>query len=669
MPDAATRALRTRPLRIALFAMLACALMAEAGQARTGQPGYLTYRAEQVAGATIGVDVGSGNLRVVQEDLADGDAGYGVRVQRFYNSQAAVPGFADAILGPRWIFDVGVQARLRFSEDTATVYGPDGFVQTLTRDAGGVFRGPTGFDGELRRDPAGTSTLTRSDGELVFAADGQLSETRDAQGRRFTVQTSSAAGQIILSSYGTADGRRANFSYDGEPRVREFRDPASRPHTYGFDAAKRLHRQVQPGGRETTFAYDSSGLLRRIDIRPSGEVVTFDIRPDGRVLSYTVSVQGQADRSVDFAYADELTTVTAEGFGVRYTIGPDGRVTGVESLATGPAAFECIPIVIEDPEPELETTAGADDDGELEVEPIVCPPGQERWGKPFTGPKGRPPVPVLTREGSVSPQAPQAAQPQGVRADGRGDANYFYAGYAQQYGGMLADGTDGSGLPTRGGRAALTVHAPFVQKEGAVHSLAEIAVSRGRANFDVIEVGWIITRTGHVGVPASSTKPRLFVFHWIGGDAQAYNSAACRPFGVPSQRTTPGAALTPTGVLTGRTFAIVHDDAQDRWEISYRGRPVCALPDRLWGGRSPRFMRARHVQWFGEVTDENARPCASMGNGNRPNDGPAASFRNLRNIGGVADGDDYIRNGSRDDYYAEEIFLGDSFLYGGPGGC
>lgn len=55
----------------------------------------------------------------------------------------------------------------------------------------------------------------------------------------------------------------------------------------------------------------------------------------------------------------------------------------------------------------------------------------------------------------------------------------------------------------------------------------------------------------------------------------------------------------------------------------------------------------------------------------RPNaKGGAARFRDLRNVGGAPDFD-YFRNrtAGRDDYYAEQLYDGDSFLYGGPGGC
>jgi YD repeat-containing protein len=657
-------------LAVAMIAV-ATGIAAAGAAAQPGQPGYLTYRTIPLGTANpigVGVDVASGNLIITEQDLVPSAASYEVEVDRTYNSQAAVPGVADGALGPRWTFDVGVQTRVTYSGTTATVYGPDGYVQQLTGALGDTFVGPADYDGVLTHNPDGTSTLVRAEDTLNFNSGGQLASVTNANGT-FTVADTSAAGHTVLSSYGTASGRRANFSYEGTPRVRQFQDPASADHEYLYDWAGRLAEVRQPDGSSVAYEYDAHEYLSKITSEPDGTVVSFVNDEAGRVLSLTVAEPGEEEETTTFSYGEGSTVVTEPyGNGVEYTYESEGRVTSVSSSETeGPEAFTCVPQTPDEPE-FVEPEEVEEEETGLAPEATVCPPGQQKepvgWeGIPDEAPEFTPP-PAEGSEGEeeeASPAPPPAASKQG----------YYYEGWRRIFSsGFDSEGGTFKGTPTDGGFARMTVAAPDVPKDPAGgesnHSLAEIALTEEEAkvNYNQIEFGWIVAPERGGGLPGSP-RPRLFVFDWINGKKQGYNGEGCEAFGRIHRRIQKGALLKGTGGAT-RRFSVRHDEAKHRWEVYYAGRPMCAFKDSLWKGN---FTSARTVSWYGEVTKySNGEYCEQMGNGRFGTAAGAAKIDDMNGFGGSSSYSflKFENKPVHDKNYAG-VRDGNDARYGGPG--
>lgn len=365
---------RSRCVTACTVASAAAGLGAASASAAVGQPGWKTYRSEQVDSHNVGVDVASGNLLLATDDLADGDATYHVRVTRFYNSQALAPADSDATLGAKWVFHVGTQVRVTYpTSTTATVTAPDGNVSTLTLAADGSYHGPAGYDGVLTRNADGSSALARAADTLSFDSSGTLSSVRDAAARVFNVALTSGGGRTLLSSFGTNDGRRANFSYTGVPRVREMDDPASGHHYYTYDSQNRLTGYSDNAG-QTTYTYDGNGYLASISL-PTGTSVAITSDSGGRTLSYTITRSGRSGMTTSFSYQSGYTIVTdPDGNQSRYTFDSDGRVTSVDGGTSGPGAFTCETASTDQPPPDLDPSAGTDP---ADAAAAVCPPNQQ----------------------------------------------------------------------------------------------------------------------------------------------------------------------------------------------------------------------------------------------------------------------------------------------------
>lgn len=299
----------------AVFAATSLGVVATAGAqptvGATGQPGPARM-VTPLSDATRSVDVNieSGNLLLTETDLADANSTYHVVYRRSYNSLSSI----DGIIGKRWVLNVSPQVFITQSGSVATVHGPDGFNVTMDDNGDGTYTAIEGFDGTLTRAGNGTYTLTRgSTGDIfTFNSQGVLTHTTDATGRTFTVANTSAAGKTVLSSYGTADGRRINVSYNGDSRVREIDDPASTHRYYTYGSAGYLNQYTGPAGN-TTYTYNANGHLTYAAY-PDGVTVAIVPLTDGRTSSVTIHRPGgSADQTWSFAYGAHQTTVTAPG--------------------------------------------------------------------------------------------------------------------------------------------------------------------------------------------------------------------------------------------------------------------------------------------------------------------------------------------------------------------
>ena len=341
----------------------------------TGDPGFFTFRPDPGAEATV--NVASGNLLLRTRDLADSARTAHVVVDRFYNSRADP---AWSLLGPGWGLDVGPHTTVSEVGGRIMVTGPSGYRVAMTRRPDGTYLAPPSFDGTLLRTAPGWTLQRRSRGDaFVFSGDGSLEATRDAGGRRFTVEHVDVHGRTLLSSYGSGSDQRARFCYRGDGLVRGFHDPASARHRYSYSAGSPAHRGAGTDARAVddgqgprsdkpahdpkrctrspherghgadgsrgprrvrrlkrvddehgtrTYGYDDDGFLASIRLA-SGAQVEVEYSADGRVQSFVTGAASDRQRTrFDYERRPHKTDVLGSAATRRtYAYDGDWRVT------------------------------------------------------------------------------------------------------------------------------------------------------------------------------------------------------------------------------------------------------------------------------------------------------------------------------------------------------
>jgi hypothetical protein len=198
---------------------------------------------------------------------------------------------------------------------------------------------------------------------------------------------------------------------------------------------------------------------------------------------------------------------------------------------------------------------------------------------------------------------------------------------------------------------------PGIAAEDA-HTLGEIGVSSADGR-QIVEIGW------HVDPFVNhDAQPRLFVFHWVDGQATCYNGCG---FVQVSTTRTPGMRVT-SGVTAD--YAIKRQGAD--WWMYYQGDALGYFPGSLWPNG---YSAAGHVQWFGEVAAGSSEPCSEMGNGERGTTPGAATMTNLYLVDGA--GTSVPANAAPGAITAPALYsIGQTtptgFAFGGPGamfGC
>lgn len=311
-------------------AALACSGLAAtaataANNPGTGDSGFFTFPVAS-PDRTVRVNVASGNLLVDTTDLADAASTFHVTLRRSYNSLAPS---TDNILSRRWNYHVDPSVRIIDQGATAVIAGPSGYRITATLATGGSYSVPAGFEGTLTKTTSGWVLARPASGEtLTFNGSGELTSTTDSAARTFTVQTTSAGGKTVLSSYGIPSGQRINFSYNGNSHVLLADDPASGHHDYTY-AGGLLASYESPADQTTSYGYDSNGFLDSVTL-PSGTEIETVNDSTGRVTTFSVTQPGQTPdvTTLDYSTAGQ-TTVTSPGSDERtYFYDDDYRVTG-----------------------------------------------------------------------------------------------------------------------------------------------------------------------------------------------------------------------------------------------------------------------------------------------------------------------------------------------------
>jgi hypothetical protein len=205
--------------------------------------------------------------------------------------------------------------------------------------------------------------------------------------------------------------------------------------------------------------------------------------------------------------------------------------------------------------------------------------------------------------------------------------------------------------PMRGAGARLSIESPAVAAPD--HSLAEVALQWGRAEHEIVEVGWEVAPRRH-----GDAEPRLFVHRWIQG----------RPCAAPcgferwSRRLWMGMRL---GRWTGKGLAV-------GW-LLWESR-AWAWVDGEWLGSFPLGPDAPRIapvaQWFGEVFFVRSPPRVRMGNGRAAESSGAARLTSVcdvpeRSMGCVVRPERFPRV-SEPDVYSMRTEGDGGFRYGGP---
>ncbi len=205
--------------------------------------------------------------------------------------------------------------------------------------------------------------------------------------------------------------------------------------------------------------------------------------------------------------------------------------------------------------------------------------------------------------------------------------------------------------PMRGAGARLSIETPAVAAPD--HALTEIALQWGRAEQDIVELGWEVAPRRH-GDP----QPRLFVHRWVQGKACA---SPCG-FEISSRRLW---LDMPLGRWIGKELAV-------GW-LLWEGR-AWAWVDGEWLGSFPLGPDAPRIapvaQWFGEVFFVRTPPRVPMGNGLAADSSGAARMTSVcdvpeQGVHCVVRPERFPRV-SQPDAYSMRTEADGGFRYGGP---
>jgi hypothetical protein len=189
------------------------------------------------------------------------------------------------------------------------------------------------------------------------------------------------------------------------------------------------------------------------------------------------------------------------------------------------------------------------------------------------------------------------------------------------------------------------------------HSLAELAMESAD-DKQIVEVGWT--------VDGATNLPQLFVFYWVNGQGNGYNTSDFHMFNDAHYK--PGMALAPTPTSLGFAIAYIRNSTCDGWWIgvqnAVQSEYIGCYPASLWNGA---FTKGGRVQWFGEVAASSQAPHTQMGDGLFATN-PRSAFVNSMFFQDAA-GRRWaspVRNNTNAAYYSLELSAY-NFRYGGPG--
>jgi hypothetical protein len=270
--------------------------------------------------------------------------------------------------------------------------------------------------------------------------------------------------------------------------------------------------------------------------------------------------------------------------------------------------------------------------------------------------------PTGSRRAETVPPLPPAVRSAPAKATApANDATYFYN--TGEMSGRAA-----------GAYANISVQKPKVASTD-YHSLAEVAIRDEAGTGQMIEIGWTVD-PGLNG----NDDPHLFVFSWINGVPQGYNTEKLSTF-VPF--------VNVSGITAKATLSDI--GVKHQLGFTYFGGNWWAAFDKLWIGHFPgsawtnagaTFDETGVVQVFGEVAARGDAPCTDMGNGVS---GTSSDAAKVNPVGWATDQDktdglitppssaDMDISGSDNATGLYQVYTyattKQAFRYGGPGAC
>jgi YD repeat-containing protein len=271
------------------------------GYPATGQTGWYSLEEESDSeSAAASVNVAGGDLMVESEDVPSEEASAGVRLDRYYNSQATTRAGG---LGPRWSWDSGPDVYLRNLGATVVLHGPSGDVVTLNRQSSTAYSGPEGLEGILTKNENGSYTLAGVDAVTYqFNSLGVMTSYADEAAQTFTASDTTTSGVSVLRSLSPAAGKPLELTYNTTPRVTQTTDPAGKVRHYEYNATGELATYINSAGERTEYGYNpASSYLDKITT-PNGTVESITIGVGAKVSELTVARTGEATRGEKFVY-------------------------------------------------------------------------------------------------------------------------------------------------------------------------------------------------------------------------------------------------------------------------------------------------------------------------------------------------------------------------------
>jgi neprosin-like protein len=213
---------------------------------------------------------------------------------------------------------------------------------------------------------------------------------------------------------------------------------------------------------------------------------------------------------------------------------------------------------------------------------------------------------------------------------------YAYSGSAGQHFTDKATGFE----------TALSISKPFLAQASNnayqidYHTLGELAAEDGG---NIAETGWQVSFNNY-----SDLDPHMFVYHWVNGAGQGYNTnftdysgtAGFSPVG-------PGDSLA-SYVGTTKEFGLYYFDNTGcsgcaGWWAEFDNLWVGFFPDANWTGAGQTFVDMLDNQIFGEVARANQESCTDMGSGAMAG-GSASGVMNAYTLTGTTDTADFGYN-------------------------
>jgi YD repeat-containing protein len=233
---------------------------------RTGIAPQWAYESFALSdGSILRQNMANGNLVLSANDLDwETDDGRSATV-RYFNAQGLRSGDFGGTFGGGTQGSFGsIRLTHHWLNDSYILAGPSGLTGVFSRDGNGGFSSPEGLDATLTELSDGTFTLVLDgSGETwTFDADGDLAQTRQADG--YTVSATWSGSRIQTLSDST--GRSVTATYDSAGDLRTLTDQDRAVRRYDYDGSGRLTVYTSPSGAQTRYSYDSSNRLTCISL-------------------------------------------------------------------------------------------------------------------------------------------------------------------------------------------------------------------------------------------------------------------------------------------------------------------------------------------------------------------------------------------------------------------